>query len=389
MTALLNYELRITMAMNYTEEKIEMICGRKMKVTTEIQMSTEVKTLLESDPKAAAQFRDVVDALEAERRAEMEKKMEKPVSVEELMNKPDSEDEDEDEVREDRWNSPLPGREAKCVNLLKEIIAEFRSSLPEIRDNNRNGAYVTGIIDHSGDEFTKKEINKFGFAFNAWLILNEHKLDGLGGNWCSGCFGSFWADIALTIPCCAGVYYGCRVSFNPEPRKGKQSYFVVEINEKLKTYNPLKMLLPSTACFPEYGVQRDWGMEIALVGKEAFQAKLRAENEQRLKEEAERQAKKEEKAAKLRAENEQRRKEEEERKAKFAAERALIEQQAAAQRQAEFAAKVAALAEQEKAAKEQARLAKLEQARISEEKAKLKAQQKEAERLAKFGNKKK
>ena len=387
MTALPNYELRITMAVNFTEKKIEMIYGRKMGVTTEIQMSLEMKTLLESDPNAAAAVREAMDAVEAERRAEMEKKMNPDAKTEES----DSEDEDEQEhVREDRWNSPLPGREAKCVNLIKEIVAEQVSFLPEIKDDNKfKGTYLTGIINQSGDEFTKKEINKFGFAFNAWLILNEHKLDGLGGNWCSGCFGSFWADIALTIPNCGGAYYGCRVSFNPEPVKGKQSYFVVTIQEKLKTYNPLKMLLPSTACFPEYGVQRNWGMEIALVGKEAFQAKLRAENEQRQKEEAERQARKEEKAAKLRAENEQRRKEEAERQAKFAAERALIEQQAIAQRQAELAAKVAALAEREKAAKEQERLAKLEQARISEENKKLKAQQKEAERLAKFGNKKK
>lgn len=378
MTALLNYELRITMATNFTSRKIEMICGRKMEVKTEIEMSPEVKSLLESDPKAAAQFRDVVEAIEAERRAEMEQKMKPAAKTEE------SDSDDEDEVREDRWNSPLPGREAKCVNLIKEIVAELKSSIPRVIGEYK-GIYITAAIDHSGDEFTRTEINKFGFAFNAWLILNEHKLDGLGGNWCSGCFGSFWADIALTIPNCAGEYYGCRVSFNPEPVKGKQSYFVVDIQEKLKTYNPLKMLLPSTACFPEYGVQRDWGMMLADNAAE----REKSEKAEKERIEAERQAKKEEKAAKLRAENEQRRKEEEERKAKFAAERALIEQQAAAQREAELAAKVAALAEQEKAAKEQARLAKLEQARISEEKAKLKAQQKEAERLAKFGNKKK
>jgi len=119
------------MAVNFTEKKIEMICGRKMGVTTEIQMSLEMKTLLESDPKAAAVVRDAMDAIEAERRAEMEKKMNPDAKTEDSDS--DSEDDEEQEhVREDRWNSPLPGREAKCVNLIKEIVAELKSSLPRV-----------------------------------------------------------------------------------------------------------------------------------------------------------------------------------------------------------------------------------------------------------------
>ena len=141
MTALLNYELRITMATNFTSRKIEMICGRKMEVKTEIEMSPEVKSLLESDPKAAAQFRDVVEAIEAERRAEMEQKMNPDAKTEES----DSDSEDEDEAPVDRWNSPLPGHETTCVNLIKELIVVLAVSIDLITDL----LYLDGNLDEA------------------------------------------------------------------------------------------------------------------------------------------------------------------------------------------------------------------------------------------------
>lgn len=364
MTALPNYELRITMATIYDSRKIEMICGDKSEHSEQSENKKEMSS--------------------------------KVYNIEELLNKMDeakhrpeeSDSEDEEATPADRWNNPLQRcGEATKVQLIKDIIAYIKET------NDRTGFFpmtykdkpVLGMMDETGD-FAYTGLRTFGFAFTSWLVLNEHKLDGCGGNWCSGCFGSFWADIALTIPQLDGVYYGCRVSLNPDPVKGKEGFFLVCINEKLKSRNPLKMLcLQSTACFPQYGLQVNWGAEWADRA-EVLEKEKKAEQ---YRVEAERKAKKEEKEAKLRAENEQRHKEEAERKARFAAERALIEQQATAQREAEFAARVAALAEREKVAKEQERLAKLEQARISEENKKLKAQQKEAERLAKYGNKKK
>jgi hypothetical protein len=250
-----------------------------------------------------------------------------------------------------------------------------------------------GITNETDEHFSRDSLNKFGFAFVGWLTIKEHKLDGNGGNWCSGCFGSFWADIALTIPELNGVFYGCRISFNPTPKKENDAFFIISVCEKLKTRNPLKLLFQqSSACFPAYGPQIDYGREMAELLRAQKKAKkdeqIRMSDERRAQE-AERRARKAEKEAQLRAEHEKLRKQEEERKAKFAAERALIDQQATAEREAAFAARVAEVAKKEEAAKEQMRLAKLEQARVSEEKAKLKAQQKEAERLAKFVNKKK
>jgi hypothetical protein len=365
MTALPNYELRITMATNYTERKIEMICGDK----SEHSEQSEIKKEMSS----------------------------KVYNIEELLNKmdeakhlpEDSDSEDEEQAPPaDRWNNPIQRcGEATKVQLIKDIIADLKATNERtgIFPMTYKGNYVLGVMDETG-EFNYGAQRTFGFAFTSWLILNEHKLDGNGGNWCSGCFGSFWADIALTIPQLEGVYYGCRISLNPNPKAGKESFFLVSICEKLKTRNPLKLLLQqSSACFPQYGPQVNWGAEWA----DRSDAAEKAAKEEKYRVEAERKAKKEEKEAQLRAEHEERRKQEEERKAKFAAERALIEQQQDAERKAAFAARVAEVAKKEEAAKEQMRLAKEEKARVAEEAAKLKREQKEAERLAKFVNKKK
>ena len=369
-----------------------MICdeqsGQQFYRKTEIEMSTEMKSKIDADPTLAAHIADCLEAVGAERNAEFLKRNDKkPISIEEMMNDSDSEDEDNEEPK-DRWNSPNPGREATCVNLIKAIAENCISSSANTgtMELTYKGIAVLGVNDETG-EFDYQLLRKFGWAFTSWLVLNEHKLDGKGGNWSSGCFGSFWADIALTIPNLKGIYYGCRVAFNPTPKADKEAFFIININEKLESLNPFKIMKyrSSTACFPEYGPQVNWGLKMC---------DLCAVNDKKRKAknaviEAERQRVKAEKEAKLRAEQEERRKQEEERKAKFAAERALIEQQATAEREAAFAARVAEVAKKEEAAKEQMRLAKLEQARISEEKAKLKAQQKEAERLAKFVNKKK
>jgi len=387
------------MATNYTERKIEMICdeqsGQQFYRKTEIEMSTELKSKIDADPALAAQIADCAEALSAERDAEWLKRNYKPVSIEALMHNSDSEDEDNEEPK-DRWNNPLQRHgEATKVQLIKDIIAELKET--DKSDGSFKTGYkdtsVMGIANETGEDFSRNTLNKFGFAFVGWLTLKEHKLDGNGGNWCSGCFGSFWADIALTIPELDGVFYGCRISFNPTPKKENDAFFIISVCEKLKTRNPLKLLFQqSSACFPAYGPQIDYGREMADMLRAQKKAKkdeqIRMSDERRAQE-AERQRVKAEKEAKLRAEHEERRKQEEERKAKFAAERALIEQQQDAERKAAFAARVAEVAKKDEAAKEQMRLAKEEKARVAEEAAKLKREQKEAERLAKFVNKKK
>ena len=362
------------MATNYTERKIEMICGDK----SEHSEQSEIKKEMSS----------------------------KVYNIEELLNKmdeakhlPEDSDSEDEELRDapvDRWNNPIQRNgEATKVQLIKDIIAALKET--DKTDGSFKTGYndisVMGITNDSDEHFCRDSLNKFGFAFVGWLTIKEHKLDGNGGNWCSGCFGSFWADIALTIPELNGVFYGCRISFNPTPKKENDAFFIISVCEKLKTRNPLKLLFQqSSACFPAYGPQIDYGREMAELLRAQKKAKkdeqIRMSDERRAQE-AERRARKAEKEAQLRAEHEKLRKQEEERKAKFAAERALIDQQATAEREAAFAARVAEVAKKEEAAKEQMRLAKLEQARVSEEKAKLKAQQKEAERLAKFVNKKK
>lgn len=296
---------------------------------------------------------------------------------------------------EDRWNCARPGREADCVNKIKEIVAFLYAQQKD--ELNKSIQMYDGwcIVASCFDDPSIKNLErKIAIAFMGWLMLSEHKLDGMGGHWSSGCFGSFWADIALTIPQMHSIYCGFRVDFNLKPCASRPAWFLIDHMETLDEKLPL--FRRTSAMFAEFGVRKDWGtMLYNHLGRlEAEQEKeAKAEKAKRDAEKAEKAA---EKAEKLAKKAEKMQEEEMERRArdaafaaKLAEERRAQEEEIRVAREAEFAQRVAALAEREKAAKEQERLAKLEQARISEENRKLKAQQKEAERLAKFVNKKK
>jgi hypothetical protein len=354
----------------------------------------------------------MMPAEEIERiQAEDEEKM-KAECKEEFKTKTEGESEDEEEGKtpgiSDRWNCARPGREADCVNKIKEIIAHLHKT---VEDGKCGGVplinNVPGNTGYQGWEVVATDFEdlsikkcgmKFGIAVVGWLMLAEHKLDGMGGHWSSGCFGSFWADVALTIPDLHGTYCGFRVAFNPKPCPSRPAWFLVDYMETLTA--PEVAARQTSAMCADFGVRKDWGMMLwshvrshetvlereAKEQKLAEKAKKDAEKAEKLAEKAKKDAEKAEKHYKEEMERQAR-----ERRfaAKLAEERRAQEEEIRVAREAEFASKVAAVAEREKAAKEQERLAKLEQARVSEENRKLKAQQKEAERLAKFVNKKK
>jgi len=333
----------------------------------------------------------------------------------ETVTESDSEDE-EGECNTDRWNCALPGREADCVNKIKEIIAHLHKTVedrqaggyPLIDNIPGNAGYqgwdvvASNFEDQSNRTFKDPSIRKcgqkFAIAFVGWLMLSEHKLDGMGGHWSCGCFGSFWADIALTIPQIKN-YVGIRVSFNAKPCPSRPAWFLLDFMEELRDPAPYVQRQTSAMC-ASYGERKDWGLmlwnhigSIETEQEKEAKAKKDAEKAEKLAEKARKEA---EKAKKDAEKAEKHYKEEMERQArerrfaaKLAEERRAQEEEIRVAREAEFAAKVAAVAEREKAAKEQERLAKLEKARVAEEAANLKKQQKEAERLAKFVNKKK
>jgi len=372
---------------NFTEQKIEMVLdkqsGQQFYCKQEIKMSASTKTLLESDHKLAEDVKGLLEALESEHSAEFERMMsDKPEES-------DSEDEEEEFNPQDRWNCPRPGHEANCVKLIKEIRAYYleHGSFCEI-DLKFNGRNILGVSFPDGVCINNQR--KFGFAFNAWFMLNQHKLDGTGGQWSCGDFGSFWADIALTIPDLDGVYLGCRVSFNPnpDPKKPTSAYFLLEGVEYL-TSDCRTLKTPTSAMFAAYGEWVDWGSKFKKLSKTAYNAEQQRKEEERQRKEEERQRKEDEKNAKLRREQAERRRAADEREAILKAERAAAAEVFRKQKEAEFAEKVKAIAEREAANKDAEKAAKAEKARIAEEKAKLNAEKKEAERLAKFGNKKK
>lgn len=314
--------------------------------------------------------------------------------------KTETEDEEGEYVNEDRWNCARPGREADCVNKIKEIVA-FLHTKTKREELNKSIKLYDGwnVVASCFDDPSIKNVqNKIAVAFSGWLMLSEHKLDGMGGHWSCGNFGSFWADIALTVPEMHPIYCGFRVAFNLKPCASRPAWFVIDHMETLDAKLPL--FRSTSAMFAEFGVRRDWGMmlydhidhleaereQTEKTERDAVKAERDAEKAERNAKKAEKLAKK---AEKMQEEEMERRARDAAFAAKLAEERRSQEEEIRVAREAEFSRKVAALAEREKAAKEDERLVKLEQARISEEKAKLKAQQKEAERLAKFVNKKK
>jgi hypothetical protein len=380
-----------------------------------IRMSASTKAILQTDPKLAEDLNCMIEELMSEDRAELEKKL-----------NPEGETETEDEEEgaqyremidasregeyenEDRWNCARPGREANAVNKIKEIIAHLHETVASghaggvpLIDNCPGNAGYQGwdvVASNFEDPTIKKCGKKFGIACVAWLMLAEHKLDGMGGHWSSGCFGSFWADIALTIPDLNGTYCGFRVAFNPKPCPSRPAWFLIDYAETLVL--EVMRNRPTTALHAEFGVRKNWGMMLwshirSFETEQEKEAKeqAKAEKAKRDAEKAEKDAKKQEKLAEKAEKHYKEEMERQARERRFAAklaeERRAQEEEIRVAREAEFAQRVSALAEREKAAKEQERLAKLEQARISEENRKLKAQQKEAERLAKFVNKKK
>jgi len=329
-------------------------------------------------------------------------------------------EEDEEFIPLERWNCPIAGHEADCVNEIKEIIAALS------KFDFRQGRGFRTMSDWKGWGICSTQIEpspancefrcKLDFAFQGWLLLHEHRLDGSGGNWSSGCFGSFWADIALTIPELRGKYLGIRVSFNPKPCVTHPGWFLLDIDEDAK----FKMSsAQSSACHPNYGPCISWGKMLsdqsreiryftpeevhAEVARRAAKEGIRdftpeevqeevarraAKEAKKAKKEAEEAAKEAAKKAKLREENAERRRIDKEFEDKRIAERIIRDEEQRKVREAEFAARVAAVAEREKENVAAMKAAKEEKARICEENAKLKAEQKEAERKAKWAPKK-
>jgi len=345
---------------------------------------------------------------EEREKIEAEEKLKTETETEES----DSEDEEGECNNEDRWNCARPGREADCVNKIKEIIAHLHKTVESghaggvpLIDNCPGNTGFQGweiVASNFEDPSIKKCAKKFGIATVGWLMLADHKLDGMGGHWSSGCFGSFWADIALTIPDLQSIYCGFRVAFNPKPCPSQPAWFLVDYMETLdsKPRMTIDTTRPTSAMFATYGERKNWGMmlwshirsfetEQEREEKEQAEAEKEKRDAEKAKKLAEKAKKDAEKAEKHHKEEMERQARERRFAAKLAEERRAQEEEIRVAREAEFAARVAAVAEREKAAKEQERLAKLEQARVSEENRKLKAQQKEAERLAKFVNKKK
>jgi hypothetical protein len=164
----------------------------------------------------------------------------------------------------DRWHNPSAGFEKNCVDTIKSVIqyVKYYGDVPHKFPNFFNRAFICQMVcadDLEYDDF-EKLVNEIGVAFMFWLLEKNQILDGTGGNWCVGFLGSVWADIALLpyLPFKNGKrsWYGCRVSFNPNPHR--RSYFVVTINEVLPDRNDERPDRRTSACFPAYGQRVDW-----------------------------------------------------------------------------------------------------------------------------------
>nr|WPF46507.1 MAG: hypothetical protein [Lake Baikal virophage 4] len=312
-------------------------------------------------------------------------------------------EEDEEFTPLERWNCPIAGHEADCVNEIKEIIAALSKF-----DFCKGRGFRT-MSDWKGFGICSTQIEptpancefrcKLDFAFQGWLLLHDHRLDGSGGNWSSGCFGSFWADIALTIPELRGRYLGIRVSFNPKPCVKRPGWFLLDIDEDAQ----FKMSsAQSSACHPNYGPCISWGKMLSdqsryeirvvtpeeLAERQELAARKAAEEAARKAAKEAKEAAKAAKEAKFREENAERRRIDKENEDKRIAERVIRDEEQRKVREAEFAARVAAVAEREKENVAAMKAAKEEKARICEENAKLKKEAAEAARKAKYGPKK-
>lgn len=265
--------------------------------------------------------------------------------------------------------------------------------------------------------FDEKIIKRIVRTFIAWLTNTKHelhkqaktasKLTRSGGKWLAdhnrvcncGCNEVYPARFYLNIPFMIeekgddSQWVGFTIDFNVDQSNQKEAWFTISTKllreirevgeEEGKPEEAIDSLMNDL-----FGPKLNWlarkpNLNISIVDKGKVETA-----EERLKRK-QKHAQKQLKEAKRREDQAEQRRVDKEIQDRRLAERVAREEEERKVREAEFAAKVAVLAERERQNKQAEIAAKEEKARIAEENKKLKAEQKEAERVAKFVNKRK
>ena len=278
---------------------------------------------------------------------------------------------------------------------------------------------VNAQISDCMRQFTKRIL----CTFCAWLITNRHQLhgrneddkmfDNSGGKWIVNNVGTEecpcgCGKMKARVPkfCCnipfvvkrdeekkSECWVGFTIEFNLNP-VDKEGWFCIntQLYHKVMEDAFEKPQAREWAMLNIFGPKRDWLANVKtrnLLDTIDIIQKGRVESVEERRLRKEREAKKKLKEEQRREEEAERRRVDKEIQDRRLAERAARDEEERKVREAEFAAKVAALAERERQNKKAEIAAKEEKARIAEENKKLRAEQKEAERVAKFVNKKK
>lgn len=307
----------------------------------------------------------------------------------------------------------------ECLKKIKEL-QEWVSAKMDDKDGaawNPFGRHLVNMHTCFTHDFDKKYTARIISTFIAWLLKTKHelhkqaktasKLTRSGGKWLAdhirvcncGCNEVYPARFYLNIPFMIdeqgddSQWVGFTIDFNVDQSNPKEAWFTIgnkllreirEVGEEEgKTQEAIDCLTNDL-----FGPKLNWlakrpDLDITITNK----GKIDTPEER--KKRKEKFARKQLKEAKRREDQAEQRRVDKEIQDRRLAERVAREEEERKVREAEFAARVAVLAERERQNKQAEIAAKEERGRIAEANKKLKAEQKEAERVAKFVNKRK
>jgi len=311
--------------------------------------------------------------------------------------------------------------ERECLKKIKEIQRWVSGMLGSKHEAVAYRPFGRNLVNmQCGDsDFAGKYVKRVICTFVAWLISEKHeahkqaktasKLTKSGGKWIAdhirvctcGCNETYPARFYVNVPFMLeeekndSKWCGFTIEYNIDQTDPKEAWFTITTKcmreimdvgeEEGKSLEEQNSLIDDI-----FGPKLDW-----LARKPNLCAHIDVINKGRIETAHERLKRKQKHAAKelkeaaRREEQAERRRVDKEVQDRRAAERKVHEEEERKVREIDFAARVAAVAEREKQNKEAEKAAKEEKARIAEEKARIKKEQAEAERKAKFVNKKK
>lgn len=309
--------------------------------------------------------------------------------------------------------------ERECLKKIKEI-----QKWVIARIDDKDGAAWNPLGRHlvnlhaCSRRFDKKIIQRIIRTFIAWLINTKNelhkqaktasKLTRSGGKWIAdhirvcncGCNEVYPARFYLNIPFMIeekgddSQWVGFTIDFNVDQSNPKEAWFTISTKllreirevgeEEGKSEEAIDSLMNDL-----FGPKLNWLARKPHLVDISIIDKGQLETTEERKKRKEKFAQKQLKEAKRREDQAEQRRVDKEIQDRRLAERVAREEEERKVREAEFAARVAALAERERQNKQAEIAAKEERGRIAEANKKLRAEQKEAERVAKFVNKRK